>query len=47
MGTDYIERYPELINAVTAEDIRRVAKRLVEHDDFLVVVVGQPVGLGG
>lgn len=47
LGTDYIERYPELINAVTAEDIRRVAKRLVEHDDFLVVVVGQPVGLGG
>ena len=47
LGTDYIERYPELINAVTAEDIRRVAKRLLAHDDFLVVVVGQPVGLGG
>lgn len=47
LDTDYIDRYPHLINAVTAEDVRRVAKRLLAHDDFLVVVVGQPVGLGG
>jgi zinc protease len=44
---DYIEAYPGLINAVTQADIRRVAQRLFARDDYLVVVVGQPAGLGG
>lgn len=47
LGLDYIERYPELIRNVTAEDVKRVARRLLQREDFLVVVVGQPVGLGG
>lgn len=47
LGTDYIDLYPGLINAVTAEDVRRVAQRLLDRQDFLVVVVGQPAGLGG
>lgn len=42
---DYIDAYPGLINAVTQEDIRRVAQRLFARDDYLVVVVGQPAGL--
>lgn len=44
---DYIEAYPGLINGVTQADIRRVAQRLFARDDYLVVVVGQPAGLGG
>ncbi len=47
LGMDYIDRYPEYINAVTAADIRRVAERLFASGDLLVVVVGEPVGLGG
>lgn len=47
LGMDYIDRYPDYINAVTAADIRRVAERLFASGDLLVVVVGEPVGLGG
>lgn len=42
---DYIDAYPGLINAVTQDDIRRVAQRLFARDDYLVVVVGQPAGI--
>lgn len=47
LGMDYIDRYPEYIRAVTAADIRRVAQRLFAGGDLLVVVVGEPTGLGG
>jgi zinc protease len=47
LGTEYIEERPKLINAVTAEDVRRVAERLLDPSKLLVVVVGKPVGLGG
>ncbi len=41
----YIETRNEKINAVTREDIARMAKRLMKPDNLRVVVVGQPVGL--
>lgn len=47
LGIDYIERRPELINAVTREDIRRVAQRLLREDELIVVVVGDPAGIDG
>jgi zinc protease len=47
LSPDYIDAYPGLINAVTQADIRRVAQRLFGRDDYLIVVVGQPAGLGG
>lgn len=47
LGPDYIDERPKLINAVTAEDIRRIAERLLDPSKLLVVVVGRPVGLGG
>jgi zinc protease len=34
-----------LINKVTEEDIKRVAKRLLKPDALTVVVVGKPKGL--
>jgi zinc protease len=45
LGIDYIERRPELINKVTAADVRRVAQRLLRDSELLVVVVGKPEGL--
>lgn len=42
---DYIATRNDKINAVTLEDIARVAKRLVRPDDLRFVVVGQPEGL--
>lgn len=47
LGMDYIDRYADYINAVTPEDIRRVAQRLFASGDLLIVVVGEPGGLGG
>lgn len=45
LGIDYIDRRNELIEAVTLEDIRRVAARLLDAEALSVVVVGQPEGL--
>jgi len=42
---DYIETRNDQINAVTAEDIKRVAARLMRVEDLKIVVVGQPTGL--
>lgn len=45
LGIDYLDRRPELIDAVTADDIQRVARRLLDPSRLLVVVVGKPEGL--
>jgi zinc protease len=45
LGIDYLGRRPSLIDAVTADDIRRVAGRLLKADKLTVVVVGRPEGL--
>lgn len=42
---DYIATRNDKVNAVTLDDISRVAKRLVRPDDLHFVVVGQPEGL--
>jgi len=44
VGIDYFARRPELIDAVTLEDARRVAKRLLDGG-LLVTVVGRPEGM--
>ena len=44
LGIDYFARRPEMINAVTLDDARRVAKRLLDGG-MLVTVVGRPEGL--
>ena len=40
-GPDYIENRNKMIEALTVEDARRVAKRLLETDDLIVTIVGQ------
>jgi zinc protease len=42
---DHLDRRPALIGAVTAEDVRRVARRLLRDDAATTVVVGKPIGL--
>ena len=44
---DYIETRNGKVEAVTVEDVKRVAKRLYRPDDLRFVVVGQPEGLEG
>jgi len=41
LGPDYIERYPEYINAVTKDDILRVARKYLDLDQFVLVVVAR------
>ena len=42
---DYLEQREDKIRKTTAEDVARVAKRLLEADKFTTVLVGQPEGL--
>lgn len=45
LGRDYIDRRNALVEAVTLEDVRRVAARLLKPEALSVVVAGKPVGL--
>jgi len=40
LGLDYPERYPDLINGVTKEDILRVARKHIDPDRMVIVVLG-------
>ncbi len=40
LGLDYPQRYPALINAVTKEDVLRVAKKYIDPDHMAMVVLG-------
>jgi zinc protease len=42
---DYISKRNDLVNAVTMDDVKRVAARLLSSKDFIVTVVGQPDGV--
>lgn len=44
-GPDYLDRRNGLIDAVSIEDVRRVARRLLGDPQLLVVVVGKPEGM--
>lgn len=45
LSADYPKTRNDRVNAVTMEDIRRVATRLYRADDLRFVVVGQPEGV--
>ena len=44
LGIDYVDRRSAMIDAVTLDDARRVAKRLL-NGGLLVTVVGRPKGV--
>ena len=41
-GPDYIENRNAMIEAITIEDAKRVAKRLLDTDNMIVTIVGRP-----
>lgn len=40
LGDDYVEKYPGYIDAVTKDDISRVALKYLRPDDYRLVIVG-------
>ena len=40
LGFDYLEKYPELIRAVTIEDVARVTRKYIDPQNLTTVVVG-------
>ncbi len=44
LGLDYVQTYPGRINAVTAEDIQRVAHTYLRSDAYTLVVAGPELG---
>ena len=40
LGLDYVDRYPSIINAVSQEDVLRVAKKYLDTKNYILVVVG-------
>jgi zinc protease len=46
LGMDYPERYADLIKKVTAEDVERVAKRYLQPDRLITVIVGNQKKIG-
>jgi zinc protease len=45
LGMDYIDRRNSLIDAVTLDDVRRVARKWLAPDRLAVVIAGQPEGI--
>jgi zinc protease len=43
LGIDYVNRRNILVDAVSMDDIKRVAKRLIEADRLITTIVGKPV----
>lgn len=45
LGVSYIDERNAMIEAVSAEDLKRVAQRLIESNGLIVTIVGQPEGV--
>lgn len=45
LGIDYIDRRNTLVDAVSLEDVNRVARQLLDPDGLTVVIMGQPEGI--
>lgn len=47
LGIDYMEKRQQEIAAVTLDDVKRVARRLLDAKALTIVVAGKPTGLQG
>ncbi|NNE23237.1 MAG: insulinase family protein [Rhizobiales bacterium] len=45
LGIDYVVKRNDLVNAVTLEDVRNVAKRIISGDSLVITIVGKPKGV--
>ncbi|NNF76867.1 MAG: insulinase family protein [Rhizobiales bacterium] len=45
LGVEYVEKRNELINAVTLEDLKRLAKKLLKPGELVMTIVGKPEGV--
>ena len=45
LDINYINDQPARINAVTPEDVRRVAQKMLVADNLTTVLVGKPAGI--
>jgi zinc protease len=45
LGIDYIAKRNDLIDAVTLEDIKAQAKRIIHPDRLIITIVGKPAGV--
>jgi zinc protease len=45
LGQDYVDKRNAQVDAVTMDDIKRVAQRLLKTDDLIVTIVGRPANL--
>ena len=45
LGIDYVKKRNSLVEAVTLEDVKRVARRLIDADGLVFTVVGKPEGI--
>ena len=41
-GPEYVDKRNAMIAAVTLDDVKRVAKRLLATDNLIVTIVGKP-----
>lgn len=46
MGIEYARKRNTLVDAVTMDDVKRAAARILKDEDLLITVVGKPKGLG-
>lgn len=45
LGIDYVDKRNALVEAVTIDDLKRVAKSLLRPDGLIVTIVGQPMNM--
>jgi len=45
LGIDYVKRRNALVEAVSLDDVKRMASRLLDPDALIFTVVGKPVGI--
>jgi len=45
LGVDFLDRRNSLVEAVTLDQVNKVAKRLLDPEKLIIVVAGQPKGL--
>jgi zinc protease len=47
LGFDYLQRFPGLVNAVTVEDLREIARKYLDPDAYVLAVAGPADEAGG